>query len=85
MYIDQFVFHTGDRATDGLDLAALQEQLTFMPSRPNELMCVNVTAFSDTIYEGTEARAIFLLNDDVTLEPESTILEILDHNSKSKL
>lgn len=71
----------GAKATDGLDLAALHEQLTFLPSRPDELQCVDVTAFNDTIYESTEARAIFLRNNDVKLEPASTILEILDHNS----
>lgn len=72
----------GNLATDGKDLARLQEQLTFLPNGEAEIQCVDITAYNDTIYEGTEERAILLRNDDVRLEPKTAILEILDYNSK---
>ena len=69
-------------ATDGVDLAAVREEFTYLPSRPMELKCANITTFSDSLYEGTEVRGINLFNSDVTLRPGRTVLEILDNNSE---
>lgn len=64
-----------------MDLAPLHEELVFQPDNTAEPQCVDVVTYNDTIYEGTESRAIFLRNGDVTLNLEGTILEIVDQNS----
>ena len=70
-------------SVDGRDLIGLHEDLTFDPSRPDEVKCVNVTTLTDTIYEGTEYRGIVLSSDiDVTFDPKVATLQIMDENGE---
>ena len=68
----------GNLATDDVDLDSVNTQFTFLPGIANQMFCINVTTFTDGIYEGTEARGVSLINTLVVLNPEKSILEIID-------
>lgn len=65
-------------ATDDVDLDTVNTQLIFLPGMSNQMLCINVTTFTDGIYEGPEARGVSLINTKVELNPEKSILEIVD-------
>ncbi len=61
----------------------LREEITFIPSRPREIKCVNITTYRDNRYEGTECRGIILETDTtVSLSPKEAVLHILDKNGE---
>lgn len=69
----------GNLATDDVDLESVNTQFTFLPDGvSNQMLCINVTTFTDGVYEGSEARGVSLINTQVVLSPEKAILEIVD-------
>lgn len=71
-----------NQATDNQDYLVLREELTFVPSRPSEIKCVNFTTLNDNIHEGMESKTIVLTSPSpITFSPEATVVYIRDSDS----
>lgn len=68
--------HTGNN-----DVTIFDENITFpITTMSGDVMCFDVLAIDDDILEGEQSVEIFIISEDVSVDPSSLTLNIQDNN-----